>query len=203
MRRSAIKAIHGYVFRLRKCTFDYVIVSEGSRYALNMDAVDIDAVEFERDLRDASDLYLEGRFGDALRLANAGLGKWKGSPYEGVSEAVLRAGEIRRLVEIWFRLREVRTQAQFAIGQFNASIGALEEEVATEPLREQSWFFLMTALHHTGRSVEALAAYSRARRVLAEALGIEPSRLLQLAEMRVLKNEPLHDLVLQGVRFAS
>jgi DNA-binding SARP family transcriptional activator len=42
------------------------------------------------------------------------------------------------------------------------------------PIRERLWGQLMLAQYRTGRQVEALESFRRARQVLAEQLGVEP-----------------------------
>ena len=52
----------------------------------------------------------------------------------------------------------------------------------------------MLALYRSDRQAEALAAFERARTVLAEELGIDPSRDLQLLHERILRQDPELDL---------
>ncbi|HEX6311309.1 MAG TPA: BTAD domain-containing putative transcriptional regulator, partial [Acidimicrobiia bacterium] len=54
------------------------------------------------------------------------------------------------------------------------------------PLRERLWELSITALYRSGRQADALAAYQRLRRTLAEELGIAPSEPLRKLEQRVL-----------------
>jgi hypothetical protein len=56
---------------------------------------------------------------------------------------------------------------------------------------------LITALYRSGRQADALAAYSRVRRVLVDELGVEPGRTLRLLERHVLQQSP--DLEPSGV----
>jgi Bacterial transcriptional activator domain len=67
--------------------------------------------------------------------------------------------------------------------------GELEGLVAEYPVRERLWRLLVLALHRAERQPEALAAYRRARAVLAEELGIEPGEELRQLEGAVLRQE--------------
>jgi Bacterial transcriptional activator domain len=52
------------------------------------------------------------------------------------------------------------------------------------------WANLMLALYRLGRQAESLAAYQRARQVLADELGTEPSRELQRLNEQILRRDP-------------
>ena len=62
----------------------------------------------------------------------------------------------------------------------------LRQLVAAHPLQEQFHAQLMLSLYRGGRQADALAAYQRARRVVTEELGIEPSPELRLLHQRIL-----------------
>jgi hypothetical protein len=61
--------------------------------------------------------------------------------------------------------------------------------VAGYPLRERLWRLLVLALYRCGRQADALAAYRRARTVLAEELGIEPGEELRQLEQAVPRQQ--------------
>jgi Bacterial transcriptional activator domain len=58
--------------------------------------------------------------------------------------------------------------------------------VDRHPLRESLWELLITALYGSGRQADALAAYQRLRRILADELGIEPCPARRVLEHKVL-----------------
>ncbi|KAA2244294.1 hypothetical protein F0L68_41285, partial [Solihabitans fulvus] len=57
--------------------------------------------------------------------------------------------------------------------------------VDTHPTRERLHTHLMLALYRAGRQADALHAYQRARRVLAEELGIRPGQELRELHQRI------------------
>ena len=56
-------------------------------------------------------------------------------------------------------------------------------------MRERLWQLLMLGLYRGGRQAEALAAYRRARAMLAQELGLEPGEELRQLERSVLRHE--------------
>ena len=84
----------------------------------------------------------------------------------------------------WLTLADIL----LALGDHDRLLPVLHARVVAEPLCERSWAQLMLALHQSGRSGEALAAYSKARAEIVRALGAEPGAELQ----------DLRDLVLSG-----
>ncbi|MEL7156487.1 MAG: BTAD domain-containing putative transcriptional regulator [Actinomycetota bacterium] len=73
-------------------------------------------------------------------------------------------------------------------------IGELEAALGRDPGREQRWELLMLALYRQGRQADALRAFQRARRHLADELGLEPGPGLVDLEQRILR----HDASLAG-----
>lgn len=63
----------------------------------------------------------------------------------------------------------------------------LEAELERDPLHERLWGQLMVALYREGRQVAALDAYQRARQVLADEVGLDPSAPLRALEAAVLE----------------
>ena len=99
---------------------------------------------------------------------------FRGEPYDGVSETAVPAGEVQRLQELRAAVVEEAVEAELARGRGEQCIGELEAFVQANPYRERAWGQLMVALYQAGRPADALAAYGRARVLLAAELGIEP-----------------------------
>jgi DNA-binding SARP family transcriptional activator len=78
------------------------------------------------------------------------------------------------------RLTELRSQAlawreaDLRLGRHEQLLGELSGLTDEHPLRERFHAQLMTALYRSGRQADALAAYHRLRRLLADELGVQP-----------------------------
>lgn len=137
--------------------------------------------QLDRDVLDATafeDAISAGRVDEALAL-------WRGGPFADL-DAEAAAVEAARLRELWADAVERQAQQQAAAGQPQEPVAVLEELIAAEPLRESAVAVLMEVLAAAGRQADALQAFSRPRRALAEELGIEPSAALRATEERVL-----------------
>ena len=124
-----------------------------------------------------------GLFGDVNEA-------FRGEPYEGVPDTALPAGEVQRLVELREAVVEDSAEAQLDRGQGERCIGELEAFVQANPYRERAWGLLMRALYQAGRPADALAAFGRARLLLAAELGIEPGPALRDVEQAILTHDP-------------
>src|SRR4029077_7198206 len=69
-------------------------------------------------------------------------------------------------------------------------VGELRELVPRSPLNEQLQRLRMIALYRCGRPSDALAAYDRLRRHLADELGADPSPPIQQLHQQLLTHDP-------------
>ena len=97
--------------------------------------------------------------------------------------------EAARLEELRLVAVEGRIEADIERGLAGEVTGELEQLVAEYPVRERLWRLLVLALYQAERQADALAAYRRARQMLAEELGIEPGPELRQLEEAVLRQE--------------
>lgn len=76
-------------------------------------------------------------------------------------------------------------------GRQHEVVSELALLVREQPLREDLWARLITALARVGREADALVACDDARRTLAEELGVDPGPELRALHAKLLAGEPL------------
>src|SRR6202011_5465064 len=123
-----------------------------------------------------------------VRELDAALALWRGRPYPELDHP-LATTEAARLTELKLTAEEGRAEALLAMGRADDAVAAAESLVMQEPLRERPVGLLMRALVAAGRQSDALHAFTRLRKALAEQLGIDPSPELRRLEDQVLRQE--------------
>ena len=185
--------VQTYVSHLRKALGHDRILSHPPGYRLRVDPSELDAARFDALLRDAKKasavdpMIAVGTFDDALSL-------WRGPALADLADQPSLLAEAARLEDLRLEAQEDRIDALLACGINARAIGELEVLIDHHPLRERLWTLLMLALYRDGRQAESLQAYQRAREILADELGIDPSPELARLHERVLKQDPGLDL---------
>jgi serine/threonine protein kinase len=177
------------VYRLRQVLGDDRISSEASGYVLRADAAEIDAARFEAMVK-AAKADLPSDPSKAAAALSEALTLWRGAPLADLSNEPSLRGEIARLEELHLSATEHRIAAEIEMGGHSTVVSELDALTDRYPLRERMWANLILALYRLGRQAEALAAYQRAREVLADELGAEPSPELQRLHERILQRDP-------------
>jgi DNA-binding SARP family transcriptional activator len=182
--RTALTSLQNSISQLRKVLGAEVVVTRAPGYLLRLEPEQLDAVRFERLVREGRSLPAEER----ARRLRAALALWRGPALAGLGVGEFAETEARRLEELQLVALEDRIEADLELGRHAELVAELEGLVAREPLRERLRAQLMTALYRSGRQAEALAAYQRARRTLVDELGIDPSPELQALERSILRH---------------
>jgi WD40 repeat protein/DNA-binding SARP family transcriptional activator len=196
--RTGEKTLGSYVSRLRGAldpghapgSTSEVIASRGGGYVLEVDGHEIDAVRFERLAAESRRLIDTARMADATAVLDEALGLWRGSAFQEFRYTSFGSSEGERLAELRRAAMEDLIETRLAAGDAGTVIADLEAMVRDEPLRERRWGQLMLALHRAGRQAEALQAFTRARTILADEVGIEPGSELQRLQTAILAQDP-------------
>ena len=158
-------------------------------YVLACEPSSIDAVTFERLVYDGHASLRSGSSAAAAELLTAAVSLWRGRPYGQFESTALESARTR-LLAIERTAREDLGQALLDLGRHSELIPDLEQQLASNPFGERAWAQLMLALYRAGRAAEALAAFGRARSILADELGIEPGLELQELQRQILEHDP-------------
>lgn len=185
--RTARAGVQTVATRLRRTLGPAAVKFEADAYRLDLPADAIDVCVFHRLAATAAAQLTDGSFEACLASAEAALDLWRGPPFGALRSSLDLAGFALVLENALARLQETQLGALFGLDRVQLAADYAAELVAAEPFREQRWRDLMLALYRSGRTAEALNAYQRLRRLLADELGIEPhgdTRELELAILR-------------------
>jgi len=184
--------LRSYVSRLRTALGESASIGGGgAAYSLAVSPEAVDSVRFERLLREARDARARGAVMRTAERSRAALSTWRGEALADVVDhgsGALRL-EAGRLEGLRLAALELRLGAELDLGLADEVAEELTALVRTHPYRERLWRLLMLALYRADRQADALQAYQRARAVLVEELGLEPSRQLQELEQAILRQD--------------
>lgn len=191
---SSLDALRVYVSNLRRLlepdrparTPPEVLVTRSPGYALLVADRDYDAPTFEALARQGAWQVVNGRPRAALRSLRHALALWRGPAFADPAFDAFARPEASRLEQLRITAVENRLLAELALGGHGPAAAELTSLVETYPFRERLWGLYVRALYRCDRQAEALRAYNRARTVLAEQLGIDPSPALRQLEADVL-----------------
>ncbi|MER5781635.1 BTAD domain-containing putative transcriptional regulator [Streptomyces mobaraensis] len=185
----AVGALRTFVAALRRAiepgrpprTPPRVLVTEGPGYALRLPRDDVDVHRFEDALARAR------RTPGALTDLDAALAAWRGTAYADVTGSAWAQRERTRLEELRLEAVELRARLLLDAGSGAELVAELGAHVSEHPWREPAWGLLARALHGAGRQADALATLRRARAMLADRLGLDPSADLRRLETDILR----------------
>ena len=195
---SAAKTLQGYIVRLRQALATpgdtagprAAIVTSAAGYRLDAAPEAVDALRFTALLNRAREAAAATDWRSARASVDEALALWRGPAYAEFADREFAAAEAARLEQLKLVAYETRFEIGLAVGEGSALVPELEKAVAEQPTRERLWELLIRALYRAGRQSDALSAYLRARRSLAEELGVEPGPGLQAVHAAVLAQDP-------------
>ncbi len=165
------------------------VVTRPGGYVLMVDDDHIDARRFEQLRREAAQLAAANPVRSLDKFESA-LGMWRGAAYADVLGEPFVVGEATRLEEMRLTAMEERNDVLLTLGRHAELVGELSGLVNEHPLRERLQAQLLLALYRSGRQADALRAFSRAREVLVDELGIDPGPGLRRLEQQILTQDP-------------
>ena len=186
---SARNTLQTYVYRLRKVLGEDRIEGRDGGYVLAAADGEIDAERFQVLVKKGKAQAGSDPGAAAATLSDA-LSLWRADALADVTEEPSLRGEAARLEELRLSATEHRVSAEIAMGGHSTVVPELESLTARYPLRERMWANLMLALYRSGRQAEALSTFERARQVLADELGADPSPELRRLHEQILHGAP-------------
>jgi predicted ATPase/DNA-binding SARP family transcriptional activator len=190
---TARHTLQGYVHRLRRVlgADAWRLTTRPPGYQLKVSTGELDAQRFQ-DLATAGRRALVRHHPQAAAdQLTAGLSLWRGPLLADLDEVAALEPERVRLEALRLTALEDHIEADLALAGHGGLVAELEGLVADHPYRERLWGQLMLALYRSGRQADALQAFHRARQVLDEDLGIEPSRWLRRRQEQILLQDPV------------
>ncbi|MCY9785350.1 NBR1-Ig-like domain-containing protein [Nocardiopsis sp. EMB25] len=127
---------------------------------------------------------------DGRNLLADALALWRDEPFADVPDTPCIVAERERARELRLTALELYADLSLRDGRPEPTlIAELAEQTGLHPLRESLHGGLIRLLHASGRSAEALDAYERLRRRLAEELGCDPQPEVQELHRRILSEQ--------------
>jgi DNA-binding SARP family transcriptional activator/tetratricopeptide (TPR) repeat protein len=191
--RTAFKTLHGHVARLRRallaCGLQESLVTRGSGYALAIARNGVDGLYFEDLVATARLEMSDSRCDSAVQRLRTGFALWRGEPVQDGELFGWGAAEVLRLQELRLTATEDLCDAELRIGHPGVAIIEAERALVHAPMRERLVELLMLALSRVGRPADALDAYQRLRRRLADELGVDPSSAVDRVYVAILRQD--------------
>ncbi len=189
---STVASVHAYVSRLRRLLGSAAMPRRAGGYVLDRQVITVDADLFVADVTNGRRALARGDDAAAEAALEAGLNRWSGpSAFGDMRDAHFLVPAAARLEELRVVAGEALADARARRGRSADDVVLLEELAARDPLRESTAIRLVRALYAAGRQADALAAYERCRRELAEQLGVDPAPPLRRVHAAVLAQEPV------------
>lgn len=195
---TAIIMLQAYVSKLRRLLDGApsdgggrrpMLVTDRPGYRLVVEPEQVDLCQFEQLAGEGREALDQNHPEQAAYLLSKALKLWRGPALSDVSSEFVHQTVAARLLEARLAALEDRIEADLRCGRHHQMVGELRELTAANPLRERLHGQLMVALYRCGRQAEALEAYQRASRLLADELGADPGVELQRLHVAILRHE--------------
>lgn len=194
---SAANTLQTYVLHLRNAlepdrkrrSAGRFVLHRAPGYLLAVSPDQIDVARF-RDLVDRGRRAVADAPGRAAALLHTGLAMWRGAPLADFTFDLFAQAAIVELSELRMQALEHQVDADLMLGRHDVLTAELLELVSEQPLRERLWAQLMVCHYRCGRQADALAAFSRVRKLLIDEVGVDPSPLLVGLHHAILNQDP-------------
>lgn len=168
------------------------VLTQGGGYVLDIKPELVDVHRFRTLLTEAQSAASPE---EARRLLRSALGLWRGQVLSGWLPAEAHATLCGGIEADRLTAAEDLFEIELQLGNHHATANEITSMATAHPTHERLVAQAMTALHRTGRTAEALLAFDRCRRWLADELGVDPGIELRDLYLALLRGErlPVHD----------
>jgi WD40 repeat protein/DNA-binding SARP family transcriptional activator len=184
---TARKTLQAYVTHLRHALGPDRLEWRAPGYVLHTGPRELDAARFETLVHEAKANHAS--LDHASTLYRRALEQWRGPAFADLASDGAIAAEAHRLDELRLDAMQARIEADLDAGRHAELVPELAALTHEHPLRERLWGQLMVALYRSGRQADATTTYHRAREIIADELGIDPSEELRGLHERILRND--------------
>jgi SARP family transcriptional regulator, regulator of embCAB operon len=196
--RGAPSTLHTYVSNLRRLMIEpgidphRVLARAAPGYRLSVPDSDCDVGRFIAERTKGVHAAADARFEQASDHFSAALAQWRGPMLDDLRDFTFFDAFTAALAEDKLVTQISHAEAENACGRPYSVINELEALINDHPYREPLWAQLITAYYLAEQQSDALDAYHRLRRALAEDLGIGPGPRLRALYDQILRQEPLN-----------
>jgi DNA-binding SARP family transcriptional activator len=191
---SGANTLQTYVYQLRKFLGGLQapggagprLVTAPGGYLLQVPDDMFDVAIFSKLADHGSRALDSGNPAEGASLLSGALGIWRGDALSGVALGSRLSSYVTYLHERRLRAIERYNEARLAQGHAPALVASLKDLAHRYPDHEAFQLQVMLALSRSGRRAEALGHFRAVRARLAEELGLDPSRQLELMHEAIL-----------------
>lgn len=181
---AAAPTLRHYVRQLRRWTGERLEGRPGA-YRIRVLPGELDVEQAEDFGSTARAAMSAGAYPVAVEHLTGALALWRGAALDGLDFPAARSAAAR-LDELNRDLSALLADAYLALGRTAEATTVLRRLTEQHPLWQSGWVRLLRALRREGRAAEALAAYERAKGILAAELDAEPGPELAAAGREIL-----------------
>ncbi|MER7947560.1 BTAD domain-containing putative transcriptional regulator [Streptomyces sp. NPDC096079] len=190
---TAAAALSNYVSQLRRtlsATGGERLVAVPTGYRLLVHDGELDTERFTLLLAEAKSAQARQDWVSVSRLTQAAERLWRGAPLADAPVSETLRPQITHYEQARVQAREWHFAAELRLGHHHEIVPEVSRWTARYPLHEAFCAQLILALFRSGRQAEALLAFERVRRDLAEELGTDPGRALRDLHRSLLVDDP-------------
>jgi DNA-binding SARP family transcriptional activator len=190
--RMTMSRVRSFIKDALEPTAPDPIVSQGGRYIWQLPdgvSLHVDVEDAEQALAGAREALASGDAARAYQDASHAASRLRG-PFLAGRHGIWVDDQRDRLSDLLVAALEVASEAAAASGDAATALALADDAVERAPLRESAHRARMRAHAAAGNRGEALLAYQRLRRVLADTLGVDPDIDTEAAYLQLLGPAP-------------